>query len=159
MRRLSIMSALAVAALADAPSVRAQVVARQRHEENLLRCRVLAQILRMPADEVQRQAAELDWGMHALQRKLEGPPKRFTETEFQALPRAPGQTGTLRIQGVEIPVDPQRDTAVDISIRAAQLGIRLEVSGEDLILRSGRPASVGELQQARALWHHNLPRA
>lgn len=74
MRCLSMMSALALAALPDAPSVRAQVTARQKHEENLTRCRVLAQIFRLPTAEVQRQAAELDWDMRALQRKREGTP-------------------------------------------------------------------------------------
>ena len=43
------------------------------------------------------------------------------------------ETGTLRIQGVEIPVDPQRDTAAEIVKRAALLGITLEVAGSDVM--------------------------
>lgn len=73
MRRLPIMSAVGLAALADAPNVRAEVTASQRHEENLMRCRVLAQIFRLPTAEIQRQAAELDWDMRALQDQLSGP--------------------------------------------------------------------------------------
>ena len=50
--------------------------------------------------------------------------------------RLPGQTGTLAINGVAIPLDPSRDTAEDVAKRAAGLGVRLEVYQEGgLVLR------------------------
>ena len=69
----------------------------------------------------------------ALAAVSEAPAPEPTGTEFHGLTRAPGQTGTLRIQGVEIPVDPQRDTAAEIVKRAALLGITLEVAGSDVM--------------------------
>ena len=85
MRRIPSMSALALIALAGAPIVRAQAAARQRQEENISRCRVLAQIFGMPTDEVQRQAAELDWDMRALQQRLEGPPTQIAGCNLPVL--------------------------------------------------------------------------
>ena len=92
MPNLPVMSALALAALADAPSARTKVSASQHHEENLMRCRVLARIFRLPTDDVQRQAAELDWDMHALQRKLEGPPKLIAGLRHVVIEVGPNET-------------------------------------------------------------------
>ena len=92
MRRLPIMSALGRAALAEAPSVRAEVTASQRHEENLSRCRVLARIFRLPNDDVRRQAAELNWDMNALERKLQGPPKQIAGWRQVVIEVGPNET-------------------------------------------------------------------
>lgn len=77
MRRLSMMSALSLAALADAPSVRTQIAAIREHEEKRASCRVLADIFRRPREEVEKMAADLDWDMHALQEQLSGQPKHW----------------------------------------------------------------------------------
>jgi len=67
----------------------------------------------------------------------------------QETQRQPGQTGTLHINGIDIPVDPRRDTAADVAKRAASLGLRVDALADgDLTFNYQTQPVVIELKRA-----------
>ena len=135
---------LVTIALSDSISVRTQIAVIREHEERRASCRVLADIFRLPREEVEKMAAELDWDMHALREQLSGPPK---------LP------GLLCINGVKIPLDPRNDTAQDVAQEAARRGLGLFVRAlpDESLLFSPRGRPIENTMQHAMIYSKPVP--